>query len=323
MKTFIEKYLNSTAFIRDRDSDGRAEAAQTRAAIKVDVSPAGKKPDDNNENNDDNQNDDNNDSDGNDDNNNDQDDENEDDENNDNDNNDDNQETDEQKATRLAAEREAQKEQRKSDRQQKRIDKITAEREAIREENEKLKKQLAEKPIDGLTEEEVERRAADKAKKIAEERQTAEIQKQFEKDANSLFEASIKVDKDFEKKINATCAETAPIPSRMIAILADLDNKNGGAVLAYLANNVDDYDEIHTLGEGRMTAKLIRLSDKLKAAEKPAPRQRSGLPDPITPIGEGRNNRGNALPAKPTQNMDDFVRIRNQQEADKRKARGY
>ena len=108
----------------------------------------------------------------------------------------------------------------------------------------------------------------------------------------------------------------------MIEILADLDN--GGDIFAQLANDEDLYEEVCTLTERQMTRRLDKMSDELKKkSKKPDGERRApNLPDPITPINDGGNNRGNALPAKPTQNMDDFVRIRAQQTADFRKARG-
>jgi hypothetical protein len=114
----------------------------------------------------------------------------------------------------------------------------------------------------------------------------------------------------------------------MIGILVDLDNENGGKVLNYLTQNVDEYEDIYSLSEGRMTAKLIRLSDKIKAEDDKAKagkkKEHSNVPPPVTPVNEGRDVRtANAIPANPTKNMDDFVRIRNAQEAERRKQRGY
>lgn len=237
-------------------------------------------------------------------------------------------ETAEQKASRVAKA----KEDRAKDRMQKRIDRVTAENELTKTENEELKKQLAAKKVEGLTEEEVNARAKKLADDMIRDRETASVQKQFEKDCDKLAEEALKIDKKFNAKVNEMATEVAPIPAIMIGILADLDNENGGAVLNYLADNVDEYEDIHTLSEGRMTAKLIRLSDKIKIesdkaaaeAKAKAKKEKSNAPAPITPVTEGRDVRtANALPNDPTKNIDDFVRIRNQQEADRRKARGY
>jgi hypothetical protein len=237
-------------------------------------------------------------------------------------------ETEEQKTARLAQEKEQAKEQRKQDRIQKRIDKLVAERDLTRTENEELKKQLAAKAVDGLTEEEVNARAKKIAEDIVNERRTADTQKQFEKDCDILQKEAVKVNKKFNDDVNLMAQEVAPIPAIMIGILVDLDNENGGKVLNYLTQNVDEYEDIYSLSEGRMTAKLIRLSDKIKAEEDKAKaknkKEHSNVPPPVTPVNEGRDVRtANVLPNNPTKNMEDFVRIRNAQEAERRKQRGY
>jgi hypothetical protein len=237
-------------------------------------------------------------------------------------------ETEEQKTARLAQEKEQAKEQRKQDRIQKRIDKLVAERDLTRTENEELKKQLLAKAVDGLTEEEVNARAKKIAEDIVNERRTEDTKKQFEKDCDILQKEAVKVNKKFNDDVNLMAQEVAPIPAIMIGILVDLDNENGGKVLNYLTQNVDEYEDIYSLSEGRMTAKLIRLSDKIKAEDDKAKagkkKEHSKVPPPVTPVNEGRDVRtANAIPNNPTKNMDDFVRIRNQQEADKRKLRGY
>jgi len=239
-------------------------------------------------------------------------------------------ETDEQKQERLAKE----KEDKRQARMQRRIDKLTAEKKFTEAELAKLQKQIAEKPVEGLTEEEVQRRAEKLAADIVKQREQTNLQDQFQKDCDKLQAAAVKVDKEFNSKIAVVAQEVAPIPAVMIGILNDLDNENGGAVLTYLANNVDEYEgmfrtvngDLIALSEGKMTAKLIRISDKLKAEEaaRKAKKKPSALPEPITPVNEGRDARtANVLPSKPTENMDDYVRIRNEQEMAKRKARGY
>jgi hypothetical protein len=237
-------------------------------------------------------------------------------------------ETEEQKTARLAQEREQAKEDRKQARIQKRIDKLVAERDLTRTENENLKKQLAAKAVEGLTEEEVNARAKKIAEDIVNERNTENTKKQFEKDCELLQKEALKVNKKFNDQVTEMAQEVAPIPAIMIGILVDLDNENGGAVLNYLANNVDEYEDIYSLSEGRMTAKLIRLSDKIKAEEAKVKagkkKEHSNVPPPVTPVNEGRDVRtANVLPNNPTKNMDDFVRIRNAQVEENRKRRGY
>src|ERR1051326_7433495 len=237
-------------------------------------------------------------------------------------------ETDEQKKERIAKEKEAKRDAR----MQRRINKLTAERELTKKENEELRKQLSEKKVEGLTEEEVQRRAEKLAEDMVKQRQAKDAETQFQKDCDTLQEAAVKTDKEFNKKINIVAQEIAPIPGVMIGILSELDNENGGAVLSYLANNPDEYEamfkisgnDIVPLSEGRMTAKLIRISDKLKAEAKKPTKERSKLPEPITPITESRDARTvDVLPKDPTKNIEDFVRIRNKQDAERRKARGY
>lgn len=239
-------------------------------------------------------------------------------------------ETDEQKKERIAKE----KQERKEKRMQRRIDRLTAENSLTKKERDDLKKKLEAKPDANLTEEEVQSRAERLAEEIVAKRNEDEGKKLFQKDCDTLQEAATKVDKDFDKKINEVAADVGPIPQIMIGILAhNLDNENGGDVLAYLADNPEEYEDIYNLREGRMTAKLIRISDKLKAekdaAEKAAAeaaknnKKKSKLPEPITPIQQGRDASTNdSIPANPTQNMEQFVRVRNQQEIERRKARG-
>src|SRR6185369_3480306 len=91
--------------------------------------------------------------------------------------------------------------------------------------------------------------------------------RQFDKDCEIVQKAALKTDKDFNTKIHQVVAETeTPIPGVMIGMLTDLDHENGGEVLAHLANDVDLYEEITNLPPGKMQLKLIRISDKLKAA---------------------------------------------------------
>lgn len=230
-------------------------------------------------------------------------------------------ETDEQKAARLAQE----KEDRRQARIQKRIDKLTAQSRDKDAEIARLQAQLAEQPKEGLTEEEVSRRAQEEAQKIINQQNEENNKKQFEKDCENIQKAALKVDKDFNTKINNIAAEIAPIPAVMIGILTDLDNENGGEVLAKLADDADLYEEVIALPPGKMMLKLVRMSDRLKEATKKPVKPQSKVPAPITPINEGRTKKGDILPDKPNDpaNIAEFVRIRNEQEAAKRKARGF
>ncbi len=328
-KNSILRYLNSVATF-DAENEGKSAAQLQREAIAKTMAVAPKEGEENNEDkNEDKDENDTNDKE--DDKEKDEDDEDKEEED-ENENEDDKKapenETEEQKTARLAQEKEQAKEDRKQARIQKRIDKLVAERDLTRTENEELKKQLAAKTVEGLTEEEVNARAKKIAEQLVNERNAESTKKQFEKDCDTLQKEALKANKKFDNDVALMAQEVAPIPAIMIGILVDLDNKNGGKVLNYLAQNVDEYEDIYNLSEGRMTAKLIRLSDKLKAEEDKAKagkkKEHSNVPPPVVPVNEGRDARtANVLPNNPTQKMDDFVRIRNQQEADRRKQRGY
>jgi len=325
IKNSILRYLGSSSILFDAESDRRAAVEAQRAAIagnvtnaNIEVDPNANENKSNEEEKTEEEGDDKEDSEN-------ADDESKDDEEKSDDKKD---ETAEEKTTRIAQE----KEDRKQARIEKRIGKLVAANELTKKENEDLRKQLDAKKVDGLTEEEVNARAKKLAEDMVRERETANTQKQFEKDCDKLADEALKIDPKFNNKVQEMAAEVAPIPMNMIGILADLDNENGGAVLNYLADNVDEYDDIHTLSEGRMTAKLIRISDKLKAAtekaaaeaKEKAKKKKSDAPNPITPVNEGRDTRtANALPNKPTENMEEYIRIRNEQDAVKRKARGF
>lgn len=303
MNKLLQKYLNSVAVFEAPNDKGRPE-------IKVDVvdNREDKNNDAGNNKNENEKKEEQEEQEG--------EDENEDDEDNDNNQN----ETDEEKQARLAN----QKEERRQARIQKRIDKLVAENKNSQTEIAKLKKQLEEKPVEGLTEEEVERRAEDKAAKKLKELEVERENKQFEKLADKLIKSASKVDKDFEKKINEVAKETDTLMQPfMLEILSD-EYDNGHEILTLMANDADLYEEICTMSERKMIRRFDKLSAELKSrAKKPQQRERERLPDPITPINDGTNNRGNSLPSKPTENMEDFVRIRAQQVEAFRKSRGH
>ena len=218
--------------------------------------------------------------------------------------------------------KEKEKEAKKQERLQRKFDKLAAEKTKAEKELEALKKQLAEKPVEGLTEEEVERRAAIKAEQLAAAKEAEKAQKEFEKTADTLIKSATKLDTEFEKKINDVAKETGVLmPRYMVEILADLDHKNGHEILARLADDEDLYEEICTLSERKMTKRLDRMSEELKNKNKVVKPKERVLPDPISPINDGGNNRSNVLPKNPTANMDDYVRIRNQQAEAYRKSK--
>lgn len=217
-------------------------------------------------------------------------------------------ETDEQKKERIARE----KEERRQSRVQRRIDRLTADAKAAKDEAEALRRQLAETPKEGLSEEDVERRAQELADKKLKDKEAERIAAKFEDDKDTLLKAATKADKEFVENINDAAQEIGLIPSVMIGILSDLDNKNGGDVLAYLAkeDNWELYEEIISLPPVKMGVRLDRLSDKIKGEKQPkvATRPRSRAPEPITPISEGNRNTATTLTGK--EDMETFARIR-------------
>jgi hypothetical protein len=218
-------------------------------------------------------------------------------------------ETDEEKETRLAAE----KAQRKADRQQRKWDKLAAEKTAAEAKVKELEAKLKENPVEGLTEEEVERRAEAKAELKLAERNQQNAQKEFEKTIDKLEADAIKVDTNFPKALSSLVEEIGMVPGEIINVLADLDNENGGEVLSYLANNVDEAEDIYELKKNpsRLALKLVRISDKLKEAKKAPRKERSRVPEPIIPVSEGGDKQNSPLTGK--EDMETWVAKRNRQ----------
>lgn len=193
-------------------------------------------------------------------------------------------ETAEEKAIREAEEAAGatNKSARQVARMQKRIDTLTAKSRTTEAENAELKRLLDAKKEDGsltLTEEEVERRAELKAEEKLAERT-------FKKAVDGLASDANKLDKNFNKNINEVTKEIGLLPPVMIGILEDLENDNGkkvGAeVLVHLSKNIDDYEDIYPLSEGKMALKLQQIANKITKKE---PKPISRVPEPNTPIG--------------------------------------
>jgi hypothetical protein len=202
---------------------------------------------------------------------------------------------------------------------QRKIDKEIAKRKTLEEQLLEANRKLAEATAgkEGkYDEDEVEKRAEAKATQKAAERE-------FLNASNRLAEAAEKIDKDFIKKIKTVAEDTAPIPGHMIGILDDLDN--GGAVLVSLADDVDEYERIIGLSPAKAAVELTKLS--VKISTKPAPKPVSKVPKPIEPIGGSNSSTNNdmTITDKDTKNMNDFIRKRNIQIAEraKLKAAGY
>src|SRR6267154_544322 len=205
------------------------------------------------------------------------------------------------------------KTKRQVERMQKRIDTLTAKTRTTETENAELKKLLDAKKEDGsltLTEEEVERRAELKA----EEKLGA---RQFQKAVDNLAKGANALDKEFNKNIKIVTDEIALLPPVMIGILEDLENeagKNVGAeVLVYLSKNIDAYEDIYSLSEGRMALKLQNLANKI--TKKPA-KPVSQVPAPNIPVG-GNNVQS---PLNDKMSDDEWIAKRNAEVAAKRRA---
>lgn len=230
-------------------------------------------------------------------------------------------ETEEQKEKRISKERE----ERKAARQQRKWDRLAAEKTAAENRVRELEAQLKETPNEGLTEEEVERRAEEKALLKLQEKQATEAKKAFDDNCDALEAQAAKAAKitveQFRADLRELVNDLGPIPTDMINALADLDNKNGGQVLNYLMDNIDEAEELYALGSIKMAQRLVRISDKIADAEKPKPKPRSNLPRPIEAINESGRKGSEQLNDK--MSMDDFVRIRNKQTEEYRKSKGY
>ncbi len=188
---------------------------------------------------------------------------------------------------------------------QRRIDREVSKRKVLEAEIAELKAKLAAEPDKAnlLTEEEVEKRAETKAQQKA-------LQREFDAASNRLFDAGVKADKNFQAKITAMAEDIGAIPGHLVGILDDLDN--GGEILVHFTANPDEAEEVYAMSPAKAAVTLAKLSTKLEAAKKPAPKQISKVADPIETI-KGGSKSPDVLPKDPTKNMDEFIRIRNKQ----------
>lgn len=209
--------------------------------------------------------------------------------------------------------------QKKVNRLERKVGKTAGERDQIKKDLANAKAALDAKVEEGqgLSEEEVERRAELKAGEKA-------TQREFDNAVKTLTQSAIKADKDFMVNVKEMAEDVAPIPPFMIGALEDLEHGNGGAVLAHLANpdNHETYAEIIELSPARMVSRLNKISDKLAEDAKPKPKKISKVPPPIDRL-KGNESTPTVIPADPTKNMDQFVRVRAQQVAERKRARGY
>jgi len=203
----------------------------------------------------------------------------------------------------------------KLERAQRRAGKTAAERDENKKKVRELQAALDAKVAEGeqpLTEEEVNRRAREIAN-------TELTTREFNQAQTRLIEEATKIDKTFMSKINDLAQDVAPLPEFFIGALNDLDN--GGAVLNYLSDNPDDYEELLKKNNPMKVMKgLVDISNKLTEAAKPKPKKISNVPEPPKAI-KGNSKSPDQLPPKPTENMAEFIRVRNMQEKAKREAK--
>lgn len=234
-----------------------------------------------------------------------------------------NKETEEEKAEREKQEKIAAKAKRKQDRMQARIDEATAAKKAAEAEVARLKAQLEADPDKKLTPEEVEARAQALADKKLQEQTIKKLQEDFDETCEVLRKEAKKIDKDFDDKVNEMAETFGAIPSFMIGVLGDL--KNGGEVLAYLANDEDEAERIYDLAKkpAKMTNELVLISLKLEEAKKPKKKEISKV-KAITPVkNNGGSSQTTVITEADTKNMDSYVAKRIAQREAQRKARGY
>lgn len=206
--------------------------------------------------------------------------------------------------------------EKKLERAQRRAGKTAAERDENRKIARELQAALDAKLKEGeqpLTEEEVERRSNIKAANTLNQRE-------FDKAQEKLIEDATRIDKTFMSKVRTMADEVAPLPEFFIGALNDLDN--GGAVLNHLTDNVDEYEDLLKKNNPIKVMKgLIEISNKLIEAAKPKPKKISNAPEPAK-APKGNSKSPDTLPAKPTENMAEFVRLRNLKDKEKRDMQG-
>lgn len=205
-----------------------------------------------------------------------------------------------------AEDKETEKEAKKQERIERKFAKEAAEKKALKDEVEALKKKLEAKPdaenvltADDITKE---------AKRIAEQEI---MQRDFDAAQARLIKSAVKADKDFMKKIKSVADEIAPMPGQMIGILDDLDNS--GVVLSHLANDPDEYERIITLPIVKMAIELSKISAKL---DKKPEREISKVPDPGKLVGGNRGTPSNKPNIK-TDSTEEWIRKRNIQVAER------
>jgi chemotaxis protein histidine kinase CheA len=191
------------------------------------------------------------------------------------------------------------------DKIQRRIDREVAKRKALEQEIADLKKKLEAQPDKNLTEEEVEKRAEEKAN-------AKNAEKEFVNACNRLAEAGTKLDDKFNEKIQDLAEDIGPIPGMMIGILDDLEN--GAAVLKHLTEDHDLAEKIYGMTPAKMGVELAKLGSKIA---KPAAKQISKAPTPPNNLGGG--SRKSNIQLNDKMSDKEWIERRNQQLREKGK----
>lgn len=210
-------------------------------------------------------------------------------------------ENSEDKQKELEEQQRQAKTQEERDKFQKRIDREVAKRKALEDEIKLLRSQLAAQPEKTLTEEEVERRAAEKAAE-------KDAEREFTKACNRLADSGNKANKDFDVKIKDMADDIGPIPGQMIGILDDLEN--GAEVLLKLTEDHDLAEKMYSYSPAKLGVELTKLSASIK---KPVEtKQRSNAPKPPDPVGaNGTNNNSLAAPLSDKDDIETWIAKRN------------
>ncbi len=194
---------------------------------------------------------------------------------------------------------------------EKRIEKERKKARDLKDENEALKRQLAAKPEGETT------YSADDVKRLAkEEAERLKVEGDFEASVNRIADEAKKLDKDFQKKINALSEDMGSlIPPIMIEALDELP-RHGADVLLYLAKdeNSEEAESIWKMKPTRMAMKLKDISDKIKPKAKPV----SKLPAPNDPL-KGKGTTPDVLSDSLSQ--EEWFRVRNKQVEEKARAK--
>lgn len=179
-----------------------------------------------------------------------------------------------------------------------RVDRLTRERyeERARHDAEvaRLRESVAkpEGEAPQLTQEEVERRAEEKAKHIAEARA-------FNERCDKVFNDGKKLYPTFAEDLRTVASEVGPLfdkdnqPTTLMRSI--LDSEEPHKVFKYLADNPDVAAEIADLPERQQFRRLVKLETEIGEATRPKP---SNAPKPVAPV------RGGAASGSPDPDKD-------------------